>query len=427
MAGALHGFHARSRQTLMRRVPSRQTWCRSYIVPQLFTSKVKLIAITAALRLSDQPSTMAQEPDIPAVAGTISLFAGSGVTGCPAGFSGRASSFPRQDVRGTSPGQQGRLRERHCRHGRQLGLPGNHAKWKSDMFDCLIVGGGPAGLTAALYLARFLRSVKVIDAQEGRARMIPETHNLGPFPDGISGDELLRRMRSHAELYGAAIETGRVRSVERQGDVFRVTTDRQVESGRHVILACGVFNHRPPLSPADHERGLSRGLIRYCPVCDAYEIRDMRVAVLGEGEHAFHEAQFLRQYSTSVTLIPPNGSTPVVARDGIDVLDGQMERLSLSDSHVAVKLHCGDIQHFDTLYVALGTSASTGVATGLGVHLAEDGCITVDAKQKTNINGVYAIGDVTAGLDQIAVAMSQGAVAATAIHNDLPRATPGPT
>lgn len=287
------------------------------------------------------------------------------------------------------------------------------------MKDCVIVGGGPAGLTAALYLARFLRSVTVFDAQDGRTRMIPQTHNLAPFPDGISGRDLLDRMRSHAQLYGAAIETGTVGAVEKEGDAFHITTDRRVETARNVIFASGVFNHRPPVSIKDHERGLAGGLIRYCPVCDAYEIRGKRIAVLGSGEHGFEEARFLRDYSSSVTLIPPNGSL-AAARDGIGVLDAPMKDLALSDSQVIVALENGETRQFDTLYVALGTSARTGLAASLGARLAEDGCVAVDAKQKTSIDGVYAIGDIADGLDQIAVAMGQGAVAATAIHNDLP-------
>jgi thioredoxin reductase (NADPH) len=287
------------------------------------------------------------------------------------------------------------------------------------MKDCIVVGGGPAGLTAALYLARFLRSVTVFDAQEGRARMIPKTHNLGPFPDGISGRDLLDRMRSHAERYGAAIETGTVNAVEKQGDVFHITTDRRVEIARNVILASGVFNHRPPLSIEDHDRGLARGLIRYCPVCDAYEVRDKRIAVLGNDAHGFDEACFIRDYSSTVTLIPPDGSLSV-ARDGICALESPMKGLALSDTQVIVALENGEVRHFDTVYVALGTTAQTGLAASLGVRLAEGGCVVVDAKQRTSIDRVYAIGDVTDGLDQIAVAMAQGAVAATAIHNDLP-------
>jgi thioredoxin reductase (NADPH) len=286
------------------------------------------------------------------------------------------------------------------------------------MKDCIIVGGGPAGLTAALYLARFLRSVTVFDAQEGRAQMIPKTHNLAPFPGGISGRELLDQMRSHAELYGAAIETGTVRAVEKHGEVFRVTTDRQVETARSVILATGVFNHRPPLSIEDHDGGLAHGLIRYCPVCDAYEIRDMRIAVLGNGAHGFDEARFIRDYSASVTLIPSDGSL-AVAGDGIDALKSPLSGLTLTSSQVVVTSENGETQHFDTLYVALGTSARTDLAAKLGVRLAEGGCVVVDAKQRTSIDRVYAIGDVTDGLDQISVAMGQGAVAATTIHNNL--------
>ncbi len=291
------------------------------------------------------------------------------------------------------------------------------------MKDCIIVGGGPAGLTAALYLARFLRSVTVFDAEEGRARTIPKTHNLAPFPEGISGRDLLDRMRSHAELYGALIEHGTVNTVERQGDGFQVTTDRRVEIARNVIFASGVVNHRPPLSVSNHDRGLARGLIRYCPVCDAYEIRGKRIAVLGSGAHGLAEARFIRDYSPTVTLIPPDG-TVAVARDGIAVLESPMKGLALSDTHVIVTLENGETRHFDTLYVALGTAARTDLADRLGVRLGGDGCVVIDADQRTSVDRVYAIGDVTNGLDQIAHAMGQAAVAVTAIHNDLPGISP---
>ena len=287
------------------------------------------------------------------------------------------------------------------------------------MKDCIIIGGGPAGLTAALYLARFLRNVMVFDAQDGRALMIPKTHNLAPFPDGISGRDLLDRMRSHAQRYGATLENGMVSAVVKQGDLFHVTTDRGAETARSVIFASGVVNHRPPLSVSDHDQGLSRGLIRYCPVCDAYEIRGKRIAVLGSGANGFAEASFIRHYSLTVTLIPSDGSV-AVAKDGISVLASPMTGLALSDSEVIVTLENGETQHFDTLYVALGTTPRTDLAAKLGVRLTEGGCVIIDAKQKTSIEGVYAIGDLTEGLDQLACAMGQAAVAATAIHNALP-------
>lgn len=286
------------------------------------------------------------------------------------------------------------------------------------------MGGGPAGLTAALYLARFLRNVAVIDSGDGRARMIPNTHNLTAFPDGIAGREMLNRMRAHAKLYGATVANGTVSRVEKQGNVFRITTDRQTETARSVIFAAGVFNLRPPLSVRDHNRGLARGLIRYCPICDAYEIKGKRIGVLGTGVHGFDEASFIRHYASSVTLIPPDGGM-AVARDGINVLDAPMESLVLSETDVIVTLENQQKQHFESLYIALGTSPRAQLADSLGVRLGQRGYIAVDANQKTSMERVYAIGDITEGLDQIAVAMGHGATAATAIHNDLARADKG--
>jgi thioredoxin reductase (NADPH) len=286
------------------------------------------------------------------------------------------------------------------------------------MKDSVVIGGGPAGLTAALYLARFLRSVTVFDTQDGRARLIPTTHNIGPFPDGVSGLDLLDRMRTHGESYGARIEVGEVRRVEKQGASFLVETDRRTEAARSVVFASGVFNHRPPLSRPEHDLGLARGLIRYCPVCDAYEVRGKRVAVLGNDLHGFGEAVFLRRYSSMVTLIPPDGSQ-AVARNGIAALDAPMRTISLTESDVIVTSDRGTLSRFDTLYVALGTTARSDVASRLGVDLTDSRHIAVDAKHRTNIDGAYAIGDVTEGLDQIAVAMGQAAVAATAIHRAL--------
>lgn len=288
----------------------------------------------------------------------------------------------------------------------------------ADIKDCIIIGGGPAGLTAALYLARFLRSVTVFDAQDGRAGLIPRTHNLAAFPDGIAGLDLLARMRSHAQLYGACVTPATVRTVAKQGRVFHVTTNERIETARRVIFATGVFNHRPPFSPDDHVQGLQRGLIRYCPVCDCYEVRNKRIAVLGNGDHGSKEARFISQYSPCVVKIPSDGSVGV-AEPGITALTAPMKCMSLSETEVIVTLQTGETHHFDTLYVALGTTARTDMAGDLGLRLSQDGHIAVDARHRTNIHGAYAIGDVTEGLDQIAVAMGQGAIAATAIHNSL--------
>jgi thioredoxin reductase (NADPH) len=286
------------------------------------------------------------------------------------------------------------------------------------MKDCIIIGGGPAGLTAALYLARFLRDVVVFDAREGRALKIPKTHNLSPFPDGISGRNLLSRMRSHAEIYGAELVDDTVLKVCQADDAFHVTPGNGTTAARTVILASGVVNHGPPLSVQDHDLGLSRGLIRYCPICDAYEVRGKKIGVLGHGEHGLAEARFIRSYSDDVKLIPPKGFVPHASAD-IETLASPMLRLLVTDTQVLVEVESGEQHPFDTLYVALGTSPRSDLAVSIRAKCSPSGCVVVDAQQKTSIKGVYAIGDIDEGLDQIAFAMGQGAVAATAIHHSL--------
>lgn len=286
------------------------------------------------------------------------------------------------------------------------------------MEDCIIIGGGPAGLTAALYLSRFLRSVTVFDTGGGRAAMIPNIHNLAPFPTGISGTDLLNRMRDHAQHYRAKIIDEQVLAVERQAGAFRVTTARESYMGRSIIFATGVFNHRPPLTPREHDVGVARGLIRYCPVCDAYEVREKRIAVLGNGAHGLQEAQFLTTYSHFVSLFPPDGSLAAGSK-GVTTFDTPMETLALTDTEVVVSLKSQKILRFDTVYVAMGTAAKTVLAAQIGILLGESGHISVAGRQRTSVDRAFAIGDVTEGLDQIAVAMGQAAIAATEIHNSL--------
>ena len=142
--------------------------------------------------------------------------------------------------------------------------------------DCLVVGGGPAGLSAAIYLARFRRRFRVIDGGLSRAATIPLSHNHPGFPDGIGGPALLARMRRQAEVYGARIDSGLVEGLERRrGDdtfVAAVGNDGEVVRARTVLLATGVMDIEPDLP--DVLGAVRRGLVRHCPICDAYEVID---------------------------------------------------------------------------------------------------------------------------------------------------------
>jgi len=296
------------------------------------------------------------------------------------------------------------------------------------IYDCLIVGGGPSGLTAAIYLARFLRSVIVVDAGGSRALWIPTSHNHAGFPDGITGPELLTRMRGQAERYGTQFRDAKVDSLERDVDGFAAIASGELMHARTVLLATGATNHRPPLvDAATHDAAVAQGLLRYCPVCDGYEVQEDRVAVLGSDTHGVAEALFIRGYACDVTLLPARfadlggDDRAALAAAGITVVEQPVEAIDFVGQEVRIACADGRARTFDTLYPALGTHANSRLASELGIDLVANGCIPEGDHLTTSVDGIWAAGDVVDGLDQISVAMGQAAIAATAIHNWLPK------
>ncbi len=297
---------------------------------------------------------------------------------------------------------------------------------KDPDLDCLIVGGGPAGLTAAIYLARFHLKIRVVDAGKSRASLIPCTRNHAGFPDGISGVALIERMQAQAQKYGAAIETGRVTRLDRIEGGFAAEWGAGPVTARTLLLATGVANRRPPMDESLHDEALARGLIRYCPICDGYEITDRKVGVIGSGRHGVAEALFLRSYTADITLIAPDSAHRLAAEErerlagaGVAIVDGPCAAVAALDKAIVVETPHGH-HTFDSVYPALGSDIHNELASQLDVALNEGtGCILVDAHQRTNVPGAYAAGDVVLGLDQISHAMGEGGVAATTIRNDL--------
>jgi thioredoxin reductase (NADPH) len=298
--------------------------------------------------------------------------------------------------------------------------------------DCMVIGGGPAGLTAAIYLARFHLDILVVDAGKSRASWIPCSHNHAGFPDGISGTELLERMRTQAQKYGARIVQDRVTKVERdeESGLFTATWGSGCLQARTVLLATGVTNRRPPMDEDLHDEALSRGLIRYCPICDGYEVTDKKVGVIGSDSHGVAEALFIRSYTADVTLIAPDKALQLNAEDReklrvarIEHVDGPAQAVAAAKDCIVIETAEGTFT-FDSVYPALGSDTHTQLAEMLGATLSEDDCIKVDSHQRCSVAGLYAAGDVVLGLDQISHAMGEGGVAATTIRNDLAKQNP---
>src|SRR4051812_13315449 len=171
--------------------------------------------------------------------------------------------------------------------------------------DCLVIGAGPAGLTAAIYLARFRRRIAVVDSGQSRARYIPRTRNYPGFPDGISGDELLERLRAQAQRYGGQREHGLVESLERAGEGFMAVLDGARIHARRVLLATGIVDKEPEMR--DLKEAVKHGCIRLCPICDGFEVTDTAVAIYGPAKSAASHALFIRTFVREVTVLVPRG------------------------------------------------------------------------------------------------------------------------
>ncbi|WP_419809070.1 NAD(P)/FAD-dependent oxidoreductase [Sphingomonas sp.] len=294
------------------------------------------------------------------------------------------------------------------------------------MIDCLIIGGGPAGVTAAIYLARFHLEVRVVDAGQSRVTWIPRTQNHAGYPGGIPGTELLDRMREQAAEFGVAVERGVVERLAKLEYGFEAhLTDGGPIRARTVLLATGVVNNPPPISPELHDPAMRRGLLRYCPICDGYEVTDKRVGVIGNRTHGFKEAVFLRTYTRDVTLIAPDQDIELSDEEhaklrelGIEAVGGPCAALRIDGDRIVAPTPKGDLA-FDSIYPALGSVIRSELAMALGAERSSDGCLVVDEHQRTSVAGLYAAGDVVKGLDQISHAMGGGGVAATTMRNDL--------
>ena len=289
------------------------------------------------------------------------------------------------------------------------------------MLDCVIIGGGPAGLSAAIHLARFRRDVLVVDDGTSRAALIPRTYNHPGFPGGIPGRLLLERMRRQVRDLGTAIaaeHAERLDPLPGGGFAIRAGAGRLA---RHVILATGITDRLPPIT--DAKAAILSGRLRLCPVCDAFELTGQPIAVVGSDAHAASEALFLAHYSPRITLLTlgapplwPAGDQAALTGQGIGVEPCADWALDMGGPGVTLRREGHPPRQVAAIYSGLGMDARADLAARLGAGRAEDGRLLTDPHQETSVPGLFAAGDVAPGLNQIATAMAQGQIAASRIH-----------
>lgn len=298
------------------------------------------------------------------------------------------------------------------------------------LLDCLVIGGGPAGLTAATYLARYRREFVLVDGGKSRARWIPRSHNCPGFPFGVEGDELLERWRKQAVRFGADIQQGSVARLEVSGEgedrVFTATAeDGRKWRARFVVLATGVVDAMPAMDGLPE--AIESHAVRICAICDAYEATDGCIAILAPLDEGIRHALFMRTFSCDLSVLPADESEadPDLLRQaaaaGIRILPQACAMRLATDGRTEVETADGQAHRFDTLYPVLGSEAQGELAMALGAKGDENRELVVDERCQTAVDGLYAIGDVVSALNQIAVGVGHAAIAATTIHNRLPR------
>jgi thioredoxin reductase (NADPH) len=292
--------------------------------------------------------------------------------------------------------------------------------------DVLIIGAGPGGLTAAIYLRRFRRSVAIVDKGNSRLSLIPVSHNYPGFPDGIPGQVLLENLRRQLQHYETTIVPGEIERLERQDGLYFATHEGGVIRALTVLLATGTADAGLPIE--GWREAVACGTVRLCPVCDGFDVLDKKIAVVSSEQNRIAHALFMRGYSSEVTLFERERDSMLdqaeraqLFQAGVRYVASPLLGITLGERMTPV-LHTkdGESYRFDVVYPMMGETARSALATGLGAQSDDCAKLVVDDHQRTCVPGLFAAGDVVKGLNQISVAAGQAAVAATTIHNTLP-------
>ncbi|MFQ6050351.1 MAG: NAD(P)/FAD-dependent oxidoreductase [Candidatus Hydrothermarchaeota archaeon] len=299
----------------------------------------------------------------------------------------------------------------------------------NEIYDAIIIGAGPAGLSCGLYLARSNLNVLLLEAEVpgGLAGTAPIVENYPGFPDGITGAELTKKMFDQARKNGAKIKFKEsVIDLEVEGEIKKVITEKKEYETKCVVIATGARPIKLPekLGIKKEDKLVGKG-VHYCATCDGQMYAGKDVAVVGKDEYAVKEALFLNDICRSVTLIADG---EISAEDKIleklnssqiSVVHGTITDLLGEDKLEGVVINGRERLNVEALFVALGTVPNTELFARKGIEIGKKRYIKVDNEMRTNIEGVFACGDVTGGVRQIAVAVGEGVIAAYSVRDYL--------
>ena len=292
----------------------------------------------------------------------------------------------------------------------------------AESYDVVVVGGGPAGQTAALYSTRLGHRTALVDRGGGRAAMMQEVHNLIGTREETSGNELLGVGKEQLEEYGCDLHRDVIASCNREGDDDRIVLEGNsaVYETDAVVLATGFNDVRPDPPLPRTGRGL-----HYCLHCDAHMFVDNPVYVMGHAESTAHVAGIMLNFTDDVDILT-RGHEPEWSDDTADMLENHpIDVVSADVSGVqngedgwlkALEFEDGTTREYKGGFAMYGSEYNNGLARELGCDLNDDGTVDVGDHGETSVDGVYAVGDVTPGHNQLPIALADGAKAGISIH-----------
>ena len=291
-------------------------------------------------------------------------------------------------------------------------------------YDVVVIGGGPAGLSTALYTTRLGHDTAVIDRGGGRAAMMVDTHNVVGVTEDVSGNEFLETATDQIREYGGDVHRELATDVARRDDGrFDVETEDGAYEAERVVIGTGFDDKRPDPPLPRTGRGL-----HYCLHCDAYMFVDESVYVMGHGNSAAHVAMIMLNFTGEVDLLT-RGADPTWSEDTgklldahpVDVIEAEIDGMWKRDDGWlgGFEFADGTTKEYKGGFAMYGSDYNTQLAEELGCDITDSGAIEVDDHGNTSVDGVYAVGDVTPGHNQIPIVIGEGAKAAIDIHMDI--------
>ncbi|MEF8976993.1 MAG: NAD(P)/FAD-dependent oxidoreductase [Halapricum sp.] len=290
------------------------------------------------------------------------------------------------------------------------------------MIDVAIIGGGPAGSSAAVYTARADQETIIFDKGDGTTENVDYMENVYGFPDGATGPELVEVGQEQATKFGAEIVEEEVVRVAEENDGYLIETEADEYKAQGIILATGASYESPAIPHVDDYEGKG---VSYCVECDAFFYKDSPVAIVGAGNYAAKEAMMMLDYTDDIRVLTNGNDLEMdealqeqLQEAGIEIITEPVDHIVGDEMVEGVELDDGDVIEIEGLFVALGAAGGADIADMLGIP--RDGSyLDVDEDQYTGVENVYAAGDLTGGQRQVNVSIGEGTTAAINLLEDF--------